>query len=246
MSPPQVSHVLLPKHGHSLSECEDALATNHETGRFAIADGATEAFDSARWAQQLANHWVNANDLIQPEEFWAWLENEGQTHSDSWSGLDLPWYSMEKREAGSFAAFVGVQIDFATKRSRWSAIALGDSCLAHLRSGLIQTVFPVSNSADFSSAPVLAPSCTSLNAKARSSIALTNGDITAGDQILLFSDAVAAWYLSLVEQRDDATKVEFGYLLSSNDESSIANFLEDQRSKGRLKDDDIAIVSVEF
>src|SRR5690242_14575745 len=102
-----ISHMLLPKQGHTLAECEDVFAYNRTTMRFAVADGATESFDAASWAQRLVTKWVSSNGLLNEEEFWKWLMNEGQSHNDSWDRLDLPWYSMEKRRAGSFAAFVG-------------------------------------------------------------------------------------------------------------------------------------------
>src|SRR5689334_11255640 len=185
-----VNHVLLPKQGHSLAECEDAFACNPTTMRFAVADGATESFDAASWARRLATKWVDASDLLTEEDFWTWLQSEGQSHNDSWNRLDLPWYSMEKRRAGSFAAFVGVEIQCDKS---WSAIALGDSCLVHCRIGDVQ-MFPVSSSTEFGSAPVLAPSCTELNIHARAAIARQTGDLAGGDRLLLLSDATAAWY----------------------------------------------------
>ena len=42
----QTRQLLLPKLGHELSECEDAIAIDAERWRFAVADGATEAFDA--------------------------------------------------------------------------------------------------------------------------------------------------------------------------------------------------------
>src|SRR6476661_4931021 len=162
---PTVNHVLLPKQGHTLVECEDAFACNRTTMRFAVADGATESFDAASWAQRLATTWVNSSGLLTEEDFWTWLTDEGHAHNDSWDRRDLPWYSMEKRRAGSFAAFVGVEIQ---PDKSWTAVALGDSCLLHSRNSDLLTMFPVSGSIDFGSAPVLAPSCTELNIHARS------------------------------------------------------------------------------
>jgi hypothetical protein len=240
-----VRHVLLPKAGHTLAECEDAFACNRTTMRFAVADGATESFDSASWAQRLATKWVNTSGLLTTEEFWSWLKNEGQAHNDSWNRQDLPWYSMEKRQAGSFAAFVGVEIQIG-REAKWKAIALGDSCFVQSRNGNVEVVFPVSSSAGFGSAPILAPSFADVNPHALSAIALQSGDILAGDRILLLSDAIAAWYLSSCEKQDHKTTSAFDDLLNDGDEAAIANFLELERSPGRLKDDDVAIVCLEF
>jgi len=235
-----VNHVLLPKQGHRLAECEDAFACNPTTMRFAVADGATESFDAASWARRLATKWVDASDLLSEEDFWTWLKSEGQSHNDSWDRLDLPWYSMEKRRAGSFAAFVGVEIQ---RGKSWQALALGDSCLLHCRSSDVLMMFPVSGSTDFGSAPVLAPSCTELNTHARSAITLQSGDLVEGDRLLLLSDAIAAWCIRLSEQQDHKKMSDFEDLLG--DETAISDFLELERSEGRLKDDDVAIVCIE-
>ena len=241
----KISHMLIPKRGHTLAECEDAFACNRSTMRFAVADGATEGFDSASWAQRLATKWVNGTGLLNAEDFWTWLKNEGQAHNDSWNRLDLPWYSMEKRRAGSFAAFVGVEIEPGHESQSWKGVALGDSCLVHCRNVTVQTTFPLSNSREFGSAPVLAPSCAEINPHAQSAIAVQTGEIIDGDKILLLSDATAAWYLRLCEQADQQTRSDFEVLLDEG-ETAISDFLELERSKGRLKDDDIAIVCIEF
>ena len=235
-----VNHVLLPKQGHSPAECEDAFACNPTTMRFAVADGATESFDAASWARRLATKWVDASDLLSEEDFWTWLKSEGQSHNDSWDRFDLPWYSMEKRRAGSFAAFEGVEIQ---RDKSWHALALGDSCLLHCRSSDVLMMFPVSGSINFGSAPVLAPSCTELNAHARSAITLQSGDLVEGDRLLLLSDAIAAWCIRLSEQQDYKRMSDFEDLLG--DETAISGFLELERSEGRLKDDDVAIVCIE-
>jgi len=240
---PAVNHVLLPKQGHSLAECEDAFACNRSTMRFAVADGATESFDAASWAQRLATRWVNSTGLLTEEDFWTWLNSEGQAHNDSWNRLDLPWYSIEKRGAGSFAAFVGIEIQ---PDKSWHAIALGDSCLLHCRTSRVLTIFPVSGSNDFGCAPVLAPSCTELNIHARSSIARQAGGLADGDRFLLLSDAIAAWYIKLNEQQDYKRISDFEELLKQEDEAPMSDFLELERLEARLKDDDVAIVCIEF
>ena len=240
---PKVNHVLLPKQGHSLAECEDAFACNRSTMRFAVADGATESFDAASWAQRLVTKWVNSTGLLTEDDFWTWLNREGQAHNDSWNRLDLPWYSMEKRRAGSFAAFLGIEIQ---PDKTWHAVALGDSCLLQCRTSNVLMMFPVSGSNDFGSAPVLAPSCTELNIHARSAIARQAGDVADGDRLLLLSDAIAAWCIKLNEQQDYKRMSDFEELLKEQDEMAISDFLELERLEARLKDDDVAIVCIEF
>ena len=73
--------------------------------RFAVADGATEAFDARNWAERLAQHWVEHDSALTVEDFRQWVAGEGRELHDSWNGLTLSWYSEEKARDGSFAAF---------------------------------------------------------------------------------------------------------------------------------------------
>ena len=117
--------LLLPKLGHEPSECEDAIAVDTQNCRFAVADGATEAFDARNWAQRLAQNWVQNQSASTLEEFREWVAAEGRELRDSWNGLSLSWYSEEKARNGSFAALVGVELDLKTDEPSWKAIALG-------------------------------------------------------------------------------------------------------------------------
>ena len=107
---PPCVQFLLPKQGHPPSECEDSTGVNLALNRFAIADGATEAFDSGNWARRLTSNWIQANGLLEPDEFWGGWKPKETITTVSWSGLELPWYSREKEQTGSYAAFVGVEL----------------------------------------------------------------------------------------------------------------------------------------
>ena len=56
--------ILLPKSGFELSECEDFIGVDEQNQRFAVADGATEAFDARSWAQRLAQNWVSSDSAL--------------------------------------------------------------------------------------------------------------------------------------------------------------------------------------
>jgi hypothetical protein len=57
----QTRQLLLPKLDHEVAECEDFIAEDAETCRFAVTDGATEAFDARNWARRLAQNWVQTH-----------------------------------------------------------------------------------------------------------------------------------------------------------------------------------------
>lgn len=247
----QTRQFLLPKSGYLLSECEDVIGTNEATRRFAIADGATEAFDARHWAQLLAHNWVQIpSGALTTEEFRSWVAEESRVLHDSWRGLRLSWYAEEKAGTGSFAAFVGVQLDLDTANPSWRAIALGDSCLIHCRGEVLLSSLPISNHENFNSAPLLVPSHASLQEPTLHLAALGTGLINDGDVLLLVSDAAAAWYLKLVET-GEPVRFSFDRLLretQSGEETQNAELVrlfESERLAGRIKDDDIAVIRIE-
>src|SRR5437660_9780190 len=91
----------LPKRGHAAEEYEDALAADPATGRFAIADGASESSFAAAWARLLAEGFVGASG--KPWRDLDWLDPLRRRWADAVDGLSLPWYAEMKREEGAFA-----------------------------------------------------------------------------------------------------------------------------------------------
>jgi Protein phosphatase 2C len=228
-----------------MSECEDAIGINTASNRFAVADGATEAFASQSWARQLAVHWTESDcEALTPEDFRSWVANEGQALHDSWSRLRFSWYAEEKARGGSFAAFVGVQINLEGFAPRWRAIALGDSCIIELKGRQIVQALPISESASFNATPQLVPSQSSMLDAAFQHVVLGSGMIESGTSLLLLSDAVAAWYLRLVEN-DDQVRRSFDKLLDEKQDSKLAELFAQERQRKRIRDDDIAIIKID-
>jgi len=231
---------LLPKLGHDASECEDAIAIDSQACRFAVADGATEAFDARNWAQQLSQSWVNKGSTLTAEEFRTWVEAEGRELHDSWNGLSLSWYSEEKARKGSFAAFAGLEIDLDS--ASWQAIALGDTCLLHCRRAALVKSFPLSRSESFNTAPVLVASDSSLHESMMQSLVMDSGSCESGDVLLLMSDGIASWYLQRLEQND----FNPDELIRSQRDEELIQFFNDERLAGRIRNDDIALVRIEI
>jgi hypothetical protein len=237
----QLRQLLLPKLDHDASECEDAIAFDTNTARFAVTDGATEAFHARQWATNLAEHWVRNESTLTLEEFRKWVADEGRELHDSWSGLTLSWYSEEKARAGSFAAFVGVELDLKSDTPSWKAIALGDTCLLHCRGGALLKSLPLSRSESFNSAPVLVASNSKLHDSTMQSVVIDSGSCENGDVLLLMSDAAAAWCLQRFEQSD----FDANFLTAKADEELI-RFFDDEREAGRIRNDDLAVLRIEI
>lgn len=232
--------VLLPKSGFATSECEDFIGSDEQNSRFAVADGATEAFDARNWAERLAHNWVRSNSALTPEAFRDWVTNEGLELHSCWKQLTLSWYAEEKARKGSFAAFVGLELDLQTDAPAWKAIALGDVCLLHCRDGALIKSLPVSNSASFNSAPVLVASDAAIYKTTEQSLVIDSGRCENNDVLFLASDAAAAWYLEQFEQ-DSFTDV-----FKTRDSKALAEFFENERDAGRIRNDDIAVMRLEL
>lgn len=239
-------HFVLPKEGSGAEECEDAVAQSADALRFAVADGATEAFDARRWAVRLAESWVNAKSApLTAEEFRPWLAEQGEWLRASWEGRKLSWYAEEKRRAGSFAAFVGLRLEESGQGMRWDAVALGDSCLVQTRGGRVKTALPVSAHEEFNSAPPLVPSNETVREAALARLVSASGEAERGDIFLLMSDALSAWYLESSSKRDGRA-AEFDSLLGASENDSLARLFRGERESKRMKDDDVAVVRVQL
>lgn len=235
----RTQQIVLPKSGFDAAECEDVVGIDEQNCRFAVADGATEAFDARNWAQRLAENWVRSDSALTAETFHDWVAAEGLALHASWNQLTLPWYAEEKARKGSFAAFVGVELDLLSDTPSWKAIALGDACLLHCRDGALLKSLPLSRSASFHSAPLLVASDPVLQKGSADSLVIDSGRCQTNDTLFLVSDAAAAWYLERFEQRD------FSDVLRENSEPHAAKFFANERDAGRIRNDDIAVIRLE-
>ena len=240
----KVRHFVLPKGGSGAEECEDAVAFDAGALRFAVADGATEAFDARRWAGRLASEWVGGGEApLTAAEFAPWLKEQGEWLHASWEGRKLSWYAEEKRRAGSFAAFVGLRLEGAGRCLTWRAAALGDSCLVQRRGGEVVAALPLSSAEGFNSTPPLAPSNEALVGPVLARLVEAEGCAEPGDAFLLATDALAAWYFdALARRRTDAD--EFDSLLAASDNVSLSRLVRRERAAARMRDDDVAAVRI--
>ncbi len=250
----RVAHFLLPKSETNAAECEDAVGINHANWRYAVADGATEAFDARGWATRLAHTWAACprSAVLRPEDFREWAQAEGAAWHSEWAEQSLPWYAEEKRRAGSFAAFAGIEFRMDDERLGWRAVALGDACLVHRRGGATLAALPLSDYRRFNATPLLVPSRVGAHRTAFEATISEEGWATPNDVFLLFSDALAAWYLKHAEARDRVI-ADFDCLLTGSPNGNtketaqtdrLVEFCERARGGGDLRDDDLALVCI--
>lgn len=201
-------------------ENEDALGVNPTAGRFAIADGASESWQSGAWSRHLVACYLK--NVPTPNSLSRWLSEVRQCWSlPTLANEPNQWYAEAKASQGSFATLLG--IEFHSRRGNelaWRAVAIGDSCLLCIRDDVLQMCWPLERVEDFSLSPSLVGSSASSPPPSAEWLA---GRCQAGDVFVLATDAVAAgllqlssprlWQrLRLILQRDSATDRRAGLL----------------------------------
>jgi hypothetical protein len=228
------------KKGAGEGEYEDAVAFAEEPGtgellRVAVADGATEAVFSRRWARLLVEGFVAGgpsvlgDELAQVQGEWqAYIERQSEQQSEARAGA-LPWYVAEKAEAGAFAALLGVELHAEREGGgAWSAVSVGDCNLFHLRKDRLLEAWPRAQAADFDDRPALVPSRPGADCpEARHA----EGTFQRGDAFVLSTDAAAAWLL----ETDPAEALRW------NGQAIFADAVQAGRANNMLKNDDTTV-----
>ena len=182
-----------PKSGHRADENEDAVGAHPAADRFAVADGASEGWASGAWATHLVGCYTRTPP--EPATFADWLAAARRTWAAPPASADQPWYAQAKQAEGAFATLVGVEVRPAKSGSglRWKAVAVGDSCLLHVRRGAVVESFPLTHPDQFDTTPALVPSSAHRPTPDPDWLA---GTAAPGDTLLLATDAVAAALLA--------------------------------------------------
>jgi hypothetical protein len=240
-----VRSFLLTKSGTGPMECEDAIAFNRSHLIFAIADGATEAYDSRSWARLLVRSWVRIDPAaFAMVDFEPLLRELGIRLHRKWARRKLPWYAAEKAQSGSFTAFLGLQLFPHDNDLHWRALAAGDCCLIHRRNGVVDQTFPISSADDFGWNPILLPSLTSKQKESLRVIRQVEGQTGSGDDFLLLTDAVAAWFLRQVERGSKESILAFDQAVQSNETEALGEFFGNLRNSREIRNDDIAVLRI--
>jgi hypothetical protein len=163
-------------------------------------------------------------------------------------GKELPWYAVEKREQGAFATFLGLSIKQAKAGSggRWQAISVGDSCLFQVRNDHLVEAFPLSKSKDFGTRPALLGSRETPAQAAAAPVKVEWGRWDPGDRLFLMTDALAQWFLGRHEARLMPWHSIARRLAEPKADAVFAAYLEQQRDRQELKNDDVTMVVIDL
>jgi hypothetical protein len=264
----QAFHV--PKRGNAETEYEDAYfpenAPDHEVSEFrcAVADGASESAFASVWARLLVRGFGRRRlRLKRIRELW----------KRATSGKPLPWYLETKILHGAHAAFVGLSIREASSNGHetadaeteppewlelpsngevdagdggtWRALAVGDSCLFHIREGEMLAVGPLNASDQFDNTPALLSSRLPQSfRRGADDVNVLSGKWQPGDTFYLVTDALAQWLLA-IQEAGRPPWANLGELCIENDAETFFRLVDELRGLGDLHNDDTTLLRVE-
>ncbi|NUU22128.1 MAG: hypothetical protein HOV68_11535, partial [Streptomycetaceae bacterium] len=227
------------------------------TLRAAVADGASSSLLARRWAEILVRRAGAAPTgllrtgngfadlLAQAADRWPDLM-KGYERRRELAGRPLTWYERPGFERGAHATLLVAH--FAAHRwapayGTWTAAALGDSCLFHVRGDQLRLAFPVDKSADFDNTPPLAASGGQDRDLVAARTRHAQGGWLIGDRFYLATDALAAWFLDQTERGRKPWQVLRA--LDSASPRDLAAWVERRRGAGELRNDDVTLIRIE-
>lgn len=228
-----------PKHASHVEDWKDACAVSERSGRLAVADGASNrSFASHQWARHLVQRFIASpppafvTDL--PYEWidaaaGAWLARR----NDAGDSLTRAAF-----DEGSFATLLGLQVLPGEARGAavWDAIAVGDTCLFHIRDDRLLEAFPIADPDSFNDRPALVASTGSERQHHLKGASRATGVAQRGDYLVVTTDALAQW--SLATGRFDP---RVWRLLCRVQQEELQRLVGDARSARSMTPDDVTL-----
>ena len=246
----------IPKAGNQDIENEDALFPTSGIGEsisgkpstFIMADGATQTSFSGLWARCLIE--ACADKKLSEPIFLQSIENARETWLRSFEGKEIPWHAAEKIRQGAFSAITWLEIQHLPLHPgyaySWKALAVGDCCLFIARNQSIYLSLPLQNPIDFSLSPTLVPTKRERLDSIKGKIQTARGSLKSGDQIILTSDAIAAWIMKQ-SQLDKLSFLDMIKLIkNAKDGIGFSEWINSLRKSGELKNDDTSVIYIEL
>jgi hypothetical protein len=230
-----------PKKGSSEAEYEDAYFPSScfyrgvERFRCAVADGASESAFAREWAQLLVRNFGRGRfHLDYLQRLWKKLVAKQK----------LPWYLQAKVSKGAHAALVGLSIGDGDRRA-WRALAIGDSCLFHIRDEKLILAGPVTKSEDFDNSPfLLSTRCETPIPREADHVHVLSGTWEPKDTFYLASDAMSQWLLA----EEEAGRPPWQTLCQLGTGAEAQPFqamVEQLRADNKLHNDDTTLLRLE-
>jgi hypothetical protein len=183
-------------------ENQDCCRVDHVGRVAALADGVSSAIFSRLWAKILVEAAVEGfPDPSQREPFACWLSERREAWRRQIDVSRLAWFQKPKLREGAFSTLLTVRLippadEPAEGESEWRlrAIAIGDTCMFHIRDGKVVRKFPVQTAAELERDPAVIGSV-DLRRDDLLEFQRVDEPCLPGDLVVLCTDALADWAL---------------------------------------------------
>lgn len=220
--------------------------------RVAVSDGVSNTSFSGIWSNLLVSAYM-AGDLgagVSPKQLLAYQLQWWDRVTTAWPNLTGTPLLMARR--GASATFLGLSIrpEPSGGGGVWRAEARGDSCLALVRSRIVDEKFPLKSASQFGQ---LTPAI-STGRFTNGTLADTDGNrpveaITSccgsavpGDTFFLMTDALAKWFYSAHEKGESPWEDLTGFA----ELREFAEWVRLKRKSGELENDDVTMVLARY
>jgi hypothetical protein len=255
-----VSVFWLHKPGLRAEEYEDAFYPGTSTEysgdrlRFAVADGATEGVGSALWARTLVEAYCRSTARnfnfarYLRRVYWRWsVHKERYLRDLNGKPGGVPWFVEEGLRVGAFSTLLGLTLWGGQDGVEhvWEALAVGDSCLAHVRLDELVQLFPIRQALDFGNSPLLIGSNPAYNEQLPKALKVTAGTCRTDDALYLMTDALAAWFLREYE----AHRAPWEVLRDLDTDEQVKPFtdwIRELQFNGSMRKDDVTLIRLDL
>jgi hypothetical protein len=235
----------VPKKGSPIGDWEDRVRVStgdpasRRNPRFAMVDGATEAYDAKAWADCLVDSFVRP-DRHQPrvdrEGMVGWMgavQNQWRTSRHRVTTLA----AQRKAAEGSYATLLGGElVDLDGDRPQWHAVSVGDVVLFHVRDGMLLNHFPELRPEDFDNTPDLVHSRVEMFGVSSGGLRFSQGDLRVGDQLFVTTDALAEWLVRHCERQTWSTLDEVDH------PATFHHLISVLRQNNEIRNDDVTLL----
>lgn len=242
-----------PKSGSNMGEYEDAFyppgvgPRTAEPMRLAVADGTSEGLLSGRWADVIVKTWCTM--IERPfEEIFLTAVTDFFKAVDEYiaerqaNNRPLQWFEESGLTKGAHATLLGVELESDGSGGTWTAIAIGDACLFHVRGSQLLATFPIADPNDFDNTPALLPSRPNDVDYVLDSVAIGRGQWRSRDRLYLLTDALAKWTLTECQAGRPPFETFDGF--DADDPWTFGAWVATRRQHDALKDDDVTMLRV--
>ena len=231
------------KHGEPLDTCADKAYVDDKNQVFAIADGVSQAFNSAKWAELLVADASKSGGLINLLNHVHLLSKEWDKDCAELLKDEEPQsFLRQKQLQGSQSTLALLQlVSSVNSVNNWQFNTVGDSLLIALDSSnptpLVKRFYPWSVSSDFPTGPdVISTKPPYL----RGHIKTFQFECANNESFLLMTDALARYAVS---NGAIGTSISTVFPFLEDDQRSFETWIESARKNG-LGDDDSTLISI--